>query len=159
MKKRVLPVLVALAMVFTLLPTVAMAGGSAWVKEADGTEYYLNQGSHSGDGWDWNKETEVLTLNGFHGQAINFGYYSKKIVIVDGSTNSLSEGLYLSPRGGGDGSIIVEGTGELIIGRISSETKTGTALSVDEFYGPITIATPLQLTGGVKVGDNNPLTL
>lgn len=152
MKKRVLPILVALVMVFTLLPTVAMAGGSAWVKEADGTEYYLNQGSHSGDGWDWNKETEVLPLNGFHGQAINFGYYGKKIVIVDGSTNSLSEGLYLSPRGGGDGSIIVEGTGELIIDRISSESKPGTALSVDEFYGPITIAAPLQLTGGEKVG-------
>lgn len=157
MRKRIIPLLLATVLAFSLLPTIALAGGDAWVREADGTEFNLGQGSHSGDGWDWNIKTEVLTLNGFHGEAINFGYYGKKIVIVDGSNNSLSEGLYLSPGSGG--SVTVEGTGTLIIDRISSKTQSGVALEIDEFWGPVSIAASLQLTGGMNVDDNYSLTL
>lgn len=152
MKKRVVPMVLAVILAFSVLPTIAMAGGGAWIREADGTEYNLNQGSHSGDGWDWNEKTEVLTLNGFHGQAINFGYYGKKIVLAEGSNNTLSGGLYISPSRGLANevhSVTVEGSGELIVG----------GLSISEFYGPVTIASPLQLTGGTETGSKEPLTL
>lgn len=159
MKKKALSL--ALALVVCLGLTIpAMAGGIAELAEADGTHYNLGEGSYSGNGWNWDIKTETLTLNGFHGQFIRFGYYGKKIVIVDGSYNTLSDGLVLSPRGGGDGYVIVEGTGELVIDRkANGNYHTLKALSIDEFYGPVTITEPLQLTGGIKTGDNDPLSL
>ncbi len=159
MKKKALSLILVLAVCLGLtIP--AMAGGIAELVEADGTHYDLGEGSYSGDGWNWDKITETLTLNGFHGQYIRFGYWGKKIVIVDGSYNTLSDGLGLSPRGGGDGSVVVEGTGELVIDRkANGNYHTLKALSIDEFYGPVTITEPLQLTGGIKTGDNDPLLL
>lgn len=119
MKKRIASILMAIVMAFILLPTVAFADrapdyisecGTTGIEE--GTKHYLAEENLSGNGWDWDAKTGTLTSNNFTGYAINFGtYYGKKIVLAEGSVNTIWH-LWLKPNSNG---IVIEGSGQLSI--------------------------------------------
>lgn len=158
MKKRIVSMLIALVMAFTLLPTVALAdGANDYILVSRDTLYAITEvdvwegKNFSGDGWSWDAKTRALTLNGFKGEEIYFGFVGVKIVLAEGSVNevdtvTISPGSYDSP-----GNVVIEGTGELLINNFSADLQ----------YGPVTLAEPLELTGRRTETDTTwePLTI
>ena len=118
MKKRAISLILALLMVLTLLPTTVWAGGA--VKYAsfdvsvweDGVDSMNCNESASGEGWSYDKDSAVLTLDGFHGKFLMIGE-AMTVMLKAGSVNDIAYGLYIDS---GDKDVTIAGTGKLKVG-------------------------------------------
>lgn len=124
-------------------------GGVITLVDADGTEHYLaTQGvvtEDSGEGWSWEGDTATLTLSGYNGKSLGFGYLAN-LVLTAGSVNTFETcGLgcaYNCPA------LTIQGSGELIV---------TSSLKINQYSGPVVLADRLVMTGGPNQGDSQPL--
>ncbi len=97
MKKRLLSLLIVLAMVLTMIPTVladeAVYSHGIWVGGEEVTSENL-----SGDGWSFDPDSWVLTLDGFSYTGAGYGY-------ADGEYAAIYSGSYLDIELVGENSI------------------------------------------------------
>lgn len=169
MKKRILSILLALCLVLTLLPSVALAGDPfTRLVDLDGTSHLLfkdygrdGSADDSGPGWSWDGKNCILTLNGYTGKSIGSDNISK-LVLAGGSVNRLNS-MSLSgytDMNGVELPVTIEGTGELIIYNTEVD-RYGTKERIPAFQigrsTPLLFGGNLEMTGGTNEGDSSPL--
>lgn len=139
MKKRVTSLVLALLMALTLLPTTAWAGGgisyasfdvSVW---EDGVDPANCNESAFGNGWSYDKEMGILTLDGFDGKYLMIG---KKMTVFLKGKNRIAYGMYI----GADnyGTVTIAGPGTLEVGNtidcVESDLEISAAVRLEQQY-------------------------
>ncbi|MBQ9852611.1 MAG: S-layer homology domain-containing protein [Ruminiclostridium sp.] len=165
MKKRLLPLILALAMALSMMPLASAEyiietphleiGENGALYFEDENVPSLSKNSY-GKGWSWNASTYTLTLNGVNDPSLSLGIYEaqKPVTIVVKGTNtmySLSEG---SQTGWYEATSTMTGSGTLNL--------TGYSGGVDVVNGPTVNASKSFYVDTLKAGTvtmGNPLSM
>ncbi len=161
MRKRILPLLLALALTLCLTVPALAAESSVMIgySEGDGITYAHPSGVDSmGSGWNYsvNKNgPDTLSLNDLHSSEGGISITdSLNIYLAPGKTSSVLN-LVLGKSQEQPSIITFSGTGELILNTTSFPTQAALA----GFFDEIKLEDGLTITGGTKAGDTHPLTI
>ena len=164
MKKRRLSILLSILMLFSLLPTTALAADTyptAFEVCVDGNKYFgepsnyyfkNNASACSNDptGYNayYNPTTGTLTLDGYSGGSITAGGTDADITVVLKGTNTINGNLVNSR--GGDITITSESGGTLSITN-TTDTYTGALIGIAAGYGGSFTTGNVTIEGNAKV--------
>ncbi len=172
MKKRLLPLILALAMALSMMPLASAEfiietphleiGENGVFNYDDENNPSLSKNSY-GKGWSWNASTYTLTLNGVNDPSLSLGIYEaqKPVTIVVTGTNtmySLSEG---SQTGWYEATSTMTGSGTLNLTGYSGgvDVVNGPTVNADKSFhvgtlnaGTISTKTPLEMPITVNGG-------
>ena len=147
MKRRLLAIMLTVAMVFTMVPLKSMPAYAV-----DSTGIYIKDtiggssipvdttANASGHGWDWNASEKKLTLNNFNGESIES---NGDLNIVLNGTNTIT-----IPSGEGDAIKLPSTGGKLTIDKTSDDAKDKLIINGTNVIGNIISSSAFDLNGG-----------
>jgi hypothetical protein len=157
-KKRVLAILLAIAMVAALLPLGAMAIDDDYGLYVAG-DWWPQSVNHNGTGWTWNTATKTLALDGdYEGSWIEFNMPYPVTISVTGEVDIHANNFAIRS----ESPLTITGTGILNAGgnEVEEEAEEEEEEEVeDRPYAGIAVYADITITGSVTVnstGKNNP---
>ena len=164
-RNRIVSILLALAMLLTMVPITALAADTypkANEVSVDGGKYFAEPGCYyfkngatactkdpKGSNATYDPITGTLTLDGYNGGSIEVGGTESKITVVLVGKNSINNGS-LTSAWGGDITVTSDSSGTLSISKTTSGSNP--AIGIETGYGSIP-------TGNVTIKGNAKVTI
>ena len=110
----------------------------------------LYSDSATGTGWIYDSSTETLTLNGYSGTGIAATSQSLNILLAEGSANTVRVT---------DGSDAILVDGDLTVGKVSTDTTSGSLEVIVDNFVPSAASNGIDVTGDASFEDVSSMTV